>query len=808
MPNLVLSLFFIGATSALAAVDFVHQIAPILKKHCLECHAGQRQKGGLSMETRADILRGGESGPAASSASAHTSLILQRVSSTDLDERMPPKGPALSQPQILLLRSWIDEGMPWPDGFTFSKPRYQVPLFPRTPALPAATSPQRQHPIDRIIDAYLAKQSLATPQPISDSTFLRRVCMDLNGLLPTTQQQEMLQQHPGAAGRVKLIESLLEDDLNYTEHWLSFWNDLLRNDYGGTGFITGGRRQISSWLYHALRSNKPFDQMVRELIAPADKQSSGFIEGIAWRGDVSAGQTVEIQFAQSVGQAFLGINLKCASCHDSFIDSWKLDQAYGLAAIYSHRPLEIARCDKPTGRMAKASFLFPELGEVDASQPQPERLQQLAKLMTHPKNGRLRRTLVNRIWHRLMGRGLVHPLDSMEGKPWSEDLLDHLANEFANHGHDLRHLIAHIASSQAYQSQSEILTQAPDESRYLYRGPRSKRLSAEQFIDAIWQLTQSAPSQMDAPVLRVENGASALPPHQPEGSWIWVASSQGQAPPAGQTVVLRRQFKLDQQPGFASAWTVADNRVEFFVNGRSVGGSNDWNRPAVIPLHTHLKAGNNSLVIVAQNEGSGPNAAGAYLEMVVQAPSGAKTKIKTDSGWEGLEHRPVNKEGRLGALPAKGWKPASVVKALPVWQRALAQHSSSWQLAAAGQSPRPIRASLLKADFLMRSLGRPNRDQIVSSRPDDLTTLEAMDLANAASLSETLQRGASQLLQKHRWSNLTSAASWLFQAALAREPEPAELQTLVNNQAPSPNAQSIADLLWAILMLPEFQRVF
>ncbi|MEX2026644.1 MAG: DUF1549 domain-containing protein, partial [Pirellulaceae bacterium] len=140
----------------------------------------------------------------------------------------------------------------------------------------------------------------------------------------------------------------------YAEHWLTFWNDLLRNDYAGTGFITGGRKQISKWLYEALVANKPYDQFARELIAPPTADSTGFADGIRWRGEVSAGQTVEIQFAQSVGQAFLGINLKCASCHDSFIDRWTLEDAYGLAAVYSQRPLELHRCDKPVGKMAQA----------------------------------------------------------------------------------------------------------------------------------------------------------------------------------------------------------------------------------------------------------------------------------------------------------------------------------------------------------------------------------------------------------------------------------------------------------------------
>src|SRR5205807_8862473 len=180
---------------------------------------------------------------------------------------------------------------------------------------------------------------------------------------------------------------LLGEPRSYGEHWLSFWNDLLRNDYAGTGYIDGGRKQISAWLYRSLLDNKPYDQFVRELIH-STPESEGFIKGITWRGNVNASQVPELQFSQNVAQVFFGINMKCASCHDSFIDSWKLDDAYALAAVIADSPLEIHRCDKPTGRKAVARFVWPELGDIDADKPKEARLEQFAHLVTHPENGR------------------------------------------------------------------------------------------------------------------------------------------------------------------------------------------------------------------------------------------------------------------------------------------------------------------------------------------------------------------------------------------------------------------------------------
>src|SRR5205807_5495021 len=143
-----------------------------------------------------------------------------------------------------------------------------------------------------------------------------------------------------------------------------------------------------------LLDNKPYDQFVRELISPTP-DSEGFIKGIKWRGNVNASQVQELQFAQNVAQVFFGVNLKCASCHDSFIDHWKLDDAYSLAAVIADRPLELYRCDKPTGRQARPRFLFPELGTINAALGKAQRLKQLARLVTEPDNGRFTRPIAN-----------------------------------------------------------------------------------------------------------------------------------------------------------------------------------------------------------------------------------------------------------------------------------------------------------------------------------------------------------------------------------------------------------------------------
>jgi hypothetical protein len=599
------------------------------------------------------------------------------------------------------------------------------------------------------------------------------------------------------------VQELLADDVAYAEHWLTFWNDLLRNDYTGTGFITGGRKQITKWLYEALVANKPYDQFARELIAPPTPESAGFIQGIRWRGEVSAGQTVEIQFAQSVGQSLLGINLKCASCHDSFIDRWKLDEAYGLAAIYATQPLPIHRCDKPVGRTAQAAWLFPELGQIDPAAPQPERLKQLAALMTHPQNGRFPRTIVNRLWHRLMGRGIVHPLDGMQGEPFSADLLDYLAVHLTDNGYDLKRTLELIATSGVYQSRAQAVAAPLDPEGYVFAGPRAKRLTAEQFIDAVWQLTGTAPTRLDAPILRGKPDPAGAPKRALQGKWIW-SRADSQSIAAGETIALRRQVTVKEPPLQAVAVATCDNEYTLFVNGARVHAGENWQAPDTIALTHHLKAGVNDLLIVATNGGSAPNPAGLFFEARLMQMDGSTTAIGTDEAWEWTTRLP-NAKGRY-ATPPDDWQPAALVARPEIWDAQLGGAQSELFARTGGALSLMMRASLVKSDFLMRSLGRPNRDQIVTVRPEELTTLEAIDLSNGQILAELLQRGAKNLLSRD-WKSPEAFIRWLYQHSLSRDPSRAELQVLTEALGPELAEQGVEDALWSVIMLPEFQLV-
>ncbi len=484
-PPITLAAFSNDVLSPQQVDDLNLQVRTILAHNCYNCHGEAKKKGGFRMDSKDFLFAGGESGPAFTPGNASKSELIRRITLPNgHKELMPTKGKRLSDDQVAVLKLWIDKGAPWPDGK--EKSIYRVAeLEPRLPELPPATA-DHPEPIDRIVNTYFNQHAISWPQTVGDQVYLRRVYLDIIGLLPTPGETREFLDDNRPDKREHLVKKLLERDQDYAQHWLTFWNDMLRNDYSGTGYITRGRFDITRWLYGSLETNKPYNWFVKELISPTPL-SEGFIKGIKWRGTINSSQSTEMQAAQNVAQVFWGLNLKCASCHDSFISDWKLEDAYGFATIFSENQLEIARCDIPTGKMAGSKMLFPELGEIPADAPTEQRLQELAEFMVQPRDGRLYRTLVNRIWAQLMGRGLVEPVDEMDNIPWSEDLLDWLAYDFAETGYDIKKLIYKITTSKTYQLPSVSVQDAAElmASDFTFNGMIRRRLSAEQFTDAI-----------------------------------------------------------------------------------------------------------------------------------------------------------------------------------------------------------------------------------------------------------------------------------------------------------------------------------
>ncbi len=790
---------------------FHDQVAPLLKKRCGKCHMEEKRKGGLSMNARVNLLQGGESGPALVPGKAPLSAITRRILSTDPKKRMPPKGARLQKSEIDAISRWIDQEAPWTDGFTFNKSHRRAALAPREPALPAGKP--GDNPIDLLLKPYFKKHGVNAERAISPAVFRRRAYLDLVGLLPPSGK-------PGAdtpEAREATIDSLLADRGRYTGHWLTFWNDILRNAYKGTGFIDGGRGQITEWLYRSLYDNLPYDRFVHQLISPVSG-SDGFIRGIKWRGVVNESQRPEIQAAQNVAQVFLGTNLKCASCHDSFVNHWKLKDSYSFASVFANSPLKLHRCDKPTGETSSMAFLYPELGQIDAKASRGERLKQLANLLVLPENGRLARTMVNRLWAATFGRGIVEPLDNMDMEPWSQDLLDWLASDLVKNGYDLKHTLKLITTSKAY-SLPAIDEKREDDPKagYVFRGPLVKRLSAEQFIDAAWSLAGSGNRDDIRPGKRDGRGqggqykvavkihsssARKSVPGASRAEWIWSDRGYNTAP-AGQAVYFRHTFNIDKLPPTAIITATADNQFVLYLNGEKLLESSEWSTPASVNPGRKLKHGKNLLAVRAANGGGGANPAGLIVSLKGLDEKGSSVfEAATSSAW--LHTLEAVNGWQLPGTPDSKWKASFRIGDLD---------AGPWNVGAHFQSSVPLaggveaRSSLAFADQLQVALGRPNREQVVSRRDSVATLLQALELTNGKTLDRIISWNSKQLLGQGHEST-AGLISAVYKRGLSRKPSAAELDTFKALVGTPATEQGIQDLLWAILMHPEFQLIY
>jgi mono/diheme cytochrome c family protein len=795
------------------SVDFSREIRPILEARCVKCHGRGQSKGGFSLADRAALVKGGDSGPAILPGRSAESYLVELVSGLDPDNVMPLKGTRLTSEEVALVRGWIDQGASWATNVAFAKAT-PINLSPRRPPLPPAKR-GLSHPIDRILEPYYQTNAFKPPKPASDRVYVRRVYLDAIGLLPAPEQVDVFLKDSRPDKRERLVRALLADRRHYADHWLSFWNDALRNDYQGTGYIDEGRKQITGWLYAALLNNLPFDQFVRELVNPQGG-SVGFIQGIAWRGVVNASQTPPMQAAQNIAQVFMGVNLKCASCHDSFINDWTLADAYGLAGIYADGPLEMVHCDRPTGRIASPKFLYPELGTVDPNAPKPERLTQLAALLTSEKNARLSRTIVNRLWTRLMGRGLVEPLDDLETPSWNPDLLDWLASDLAGNGFDLKRTLELILTSKAYQLPACPAAESGSQN-YVFRGPQVRRMSAEQYLDALsavtgnWNPLPAAEAELEGVPAEVISGPLRVSPQ-----WIWNSPDAAERVPP-QTLYFRKEVRLEGPPREAALAISCDNQFRLLVNGHEIGSGSDWNKPRVWDIRPHLRSGDNLLAIEAVNKpaqtdqpsADQTSAAGLLVYARIRlGETGANRgtpqlqELVTDGSWRWSAVKAADWDQPGGS--GDGWQPAVALGGADRAPWKLARRFSG-AIAAAAMIGN-VRAALVNNDPLMTVLGRPNREQVVTSRSTVTTTLQALEFSNGPRLAGLIERGASRILERAGGS-ATETLNLIYERALSRKPSREESR-LASSLIGSPaQPDGVADVLWAIAVLPEFQLI-
>ncbi|HTF21946.1 MAG TPA: DUF1549 domain-containing protein, partial [Chryseolinea sp.] len=214
------------------------QVRTILAHECFNCHGQAKVKGELRLDTKEHAFKGGKHGAVIIPGKPGESELIRRVKlPRNHKDAMPEKGEGLSAAQIKMLEFWIEKGAPWPDGPLKSIYRVAA-LEPRMPNIPAVVG-NREIPIDRFVDVYFSEHKVAWPSPVDDRTYIRRVYLDAIGLIPPPDSVDAFMKDPRKDKRERLVKTVLNRNDDYARHWLTFWNDALRNDYTGTGYITG-----------------------------------------------------------------------------------------------------------------------------------------------------------------------------------------------------------------------------------------------------------------------------------------------------------------------------------------------------------------------------------------------------------------------------------------------------------------------------------------------------------------------------------------------------------------------------------------
>lgn len=484
------------------SVDYFKQVMPILEAKCTECHRGTKAKGGLRLDSLADALKGGKSdGAAIEPGKPDHSALIARITTDDEDSIMPPKGKPLTKDEIALLTTWIKEGANWPEI-------------------------QADH---------------LTLTPLADDlTFLRRATIDTLGVVPSLEEIEAFQKNPD---RKAAIERLLADP-RWADNWMGYWQDVLAENPNMLNPTLNNTGPFRWWIYESLKDNKPMDLFVTELLRMKGSERLG---GPAGFGTASQNDVPMAAKGTIVSTAFLGVEMKCARCHDSPTHKSLQQDLFELAAMLGQKDIEVPKTSsvpmdkihaggrKPLiqvtlqpGTKVQPKWPFAEFCDESAAklaEDSKDSRDVLAAMITAPQNERFAQVIANRVWARFMGRGIVEPVEDWEkGKPTHPELVKWLGRQLVSSGYDVKALARLILNSHAYQraTDSTLKQTSP-----LYTSPAPRRLYAEQIVDSLFAAT-GKPFRTEEVCLDIDNQRdlkNSITLGKPYRSWMLTSTS-------------------------------------------------------------------------------------------------------------------------------------------------------------------------------------------------------------------------------------------------------------------------------------------
>jgi mono/diheme cytochrome c family protein len=460
-------------TSLEEARAFHTQVLSVLRDECFRCH-GDKDKGGIKLNSREAALKAGESGNAALvPGDPSSSQLIRRIRTSDEDERMPPKGTGLKPDQVAALEKWVREGAPWPSP-------------PVTP------------------------DDVQTSPKLGDAAFLRKLWLDLTGMPPTEIDIQRFLTDTQPDKREREVDRLLGSP-TWADGWMPYWMDVLAENPTLINPTLNSTGPFRWFILEALRDNKPFDRFVTELVMLRGHPHTGGSAGFGISGENDAPYATK---SQIIASAFLSIELQCARCHDSPYHSTKQEDLFGIAAMFERKPVTVPKTSmvpaaffekKARESLIKASIKPGQTipphwafhnatgmiddGSIEELSPAPsDSRARLATLLTAPQNTRFAQVVVNRTWRRFIGAGFVEPVADWEGKnPSHPELLQWLAHDFVQHGYNLKHLVRRIVTADIYQRESTGSNMSASAELRFFSAPDRRRLSAEQIVDSLFR---------------------------------------------------------------------------------------------------------------------------------------------------------------------------------------------------------------------------------------------------------------------------------------------------------------------------------
>ena len=378
------------------------------------------------------------------------------------------------------------------------------------------------------IDSFLAARLAAAnvqPAPLTDdAAFLRRLALDTVGVPPTPEQLRAFLADSSPTKRATAIDRFLALP-GWADHWVGYWQDVLAENPGILKPTLNNTGPFRWWIHESFLDNKPMDRFATELVA---MEGSVYGGGPAGFGLATQNDVPTADRAQIVSQAFLGMNLACARCHDAPYHDFKQKDLFSLAAMLNRAPQVVpksssipANANIVVGKRIKVTlhpgdkvspeWTFASYGgaaSADFARKADDSREQLAAFITSPTSDRFAQVLVNRVWKRYLGLGFIEPVDDWENKTASHpELLAWLAREFMANGYDLKHLARLVFNSQAYQRVAGLhIPKSEEPADRLFASPARRRLAAEQMVDSLFAVTGKP---IESELLTLDNDAKS-----------------------------------------------------------------------------------------------------------------------------------------------------------------------------------------------------------------------------------------------------------------------------------------------------------